>query len=69
MMLTFSFTINQSTNEAVFTGNISSQQALAILQNIVIAEAIRRAKDGAKESQANTETKEETKASANQKKG
>jgi len=41
MMLTYSFTFNQDTREIVFAGNISSQQALAILQQIVIQEAVK----------------------------
>lgn len=53
MLLTFTFTVNQETQEAAFAGNITPQQALQMLQNVVInlgvAEAVKRAKDGGKE--------------------
>ena len=55
MILIFSFSINPETQEAVFAGNIEPQQALAILQNIVIAELVRRSKDnGQSDKQSNS---------------
>ena len=45
MILTFTFSINPETQEATFAGNIEPQQALAILQNIVVAELVKRSKD------------------------
>lgn len=49
MILTFTFSINQETNEAVFSGNILPQVALQLLQSIVIAEAVRQSKEQLKE--------------------
>ena len=43
MILTFTFSINQETKEVVFAGNIEPIVALHVLQNLVIAEMIRRA--------------------------
>jgi len=40
MLLTFTFTINPETKEGVTSGNISASQALTILQNIVVTQAI-----------------------------
>ena len=43
MILTFTFSVNQENNEAVFAGNINPVTALHILQDLVVAEMIRRA--------------------------
>jgi len=43
MILTFTFSINQETKEAVFTGNIEPVAALHILQDLVVTEMMRRA--------------------------
>jgi len=49
MILTFTFSINQETKEAVFAGNIEPVAALHILQDLVVAEMMRRASnDGSK---------------------
>jgi len=57
MMLTYSFTFNQDTREIVFAGNISSQQALAILQQIVIQEAVKANEQVKADSQAKKKAK------------
>ena len=44
MFLTFTFTINPETQEATFAGNVGIQEALGILQQLVIADAIQQAK-------------------------
>ena len=44
MQLIFTFSINPETKEAAFAGNIEPMQALQVLQQLVIAEAIRKAK-------------------------
>ena len=44
MLLIFSFAFDTETNEAAFAGNIGLQQALVVLQNIVVAELVRRQK-------------------------
>jgi hypothetical protein len=41
--LLFSFTINSDTKEVIFAGNISPNQALPILQQIVIQNEIAKA--------------------------
>jgi len=48
-MITFTFTINPQTQEAVFVGNIEPQVALGILQQIVISEAVRKSRNTSKE--------------------
>lgn len=45
MILIFQFAFNQETKEAVFSGNTDPVQALHILQDLVIADVIRRAKE------------------------
>jgi hypothetical protein len=49
MMLTFTFTLNPETQEATFAGNIEIQVALQILQQLTLAEMVRRSKDITKE--------------------
>ena len=49
MIILFSFTINQETKEAVFSGNIEPQVALSLLQQIVVGEAIKKASQAQKE--------------------
>ena len=39
----FSFTLNTETKEAVFAGNIEPAAALHVLQDLVVAEMMRRA--------------------------
>ena len=46
-LLIFSFSLNKDTNEAVFSGNITPQVALQLLQNIVIQSAIKQLQDEA----------------------
>ena len=58
MMLTFTFTINPQTQEATFAGNIDIQVALQILQNIVISDAVRKAKEASKEVKPDGESKD-----------
>ena len=43
--LIFTFSINTETNEAIFAGTIEPAQALTILQQLVISDAVRRAKE------------------------
>jgi len=45
MMLTFTFTINPGNQEAVFAGDIEPEQALQILRQIVIAQAVQKARE------------------------
>lgn len=40
-MLTFTFTVNDKTGEAVFAGNINPMEALKILQDIAINDIIK----------------------------
>ena len=44
-MLTFTFTINPGNQEAVFAGDIEPEQALQILQKLVIAQAVQKARE------------------------
>lgn len=44
MILTFTFSVNQETNEAAFAGNIGIQQALQLLQQLAIADAVNKAR-------------------------
>ena len=43
MLATYSFTVDTKTKETVRAGNISSRQALSVLQDIVQQEAINQA--------------------------
>ncbi|MFA7519588.1 hypothetical protein [Shewanella sp.] len=52
-MLIFSFAFKPETKEAVFSGNIPARQAIIILQDILISDEIRRARE------AKTETAKE----------
>jgi hypothetical protein len=45
MILLFSFSVNQETQEAAFAGNIEPQQAVQILQQIAIAAAVQKLKE------------------------
>ena len=45
MLLTFMFAANPDTNEIAFSGNQTPQQALQIIQNIVISMAVKEAQD------------------------
>ena len=45
MMIIFAFTINPETQEAAFAGNIEPIAALQILQQLVIMEAVRKARE------------------------
>jgi len=44
-LIIFTFFLNTETQEAALAGNIPPQQALQVLQQIVIAEAIKQAKE------------------------
>ena len=44
-MIIFTFALNPQTQEAAFAGNIEPQMALQILQQLIIAEAIRKARE------------------------
>lgn len=52
MLGLFQIAIDMKTGEVVFSGNIAPEAALQITQNIVISEAIRKAKDGEKNATA-----------------
>ena len=41
----FTFTVNTDTQEAAIAGNIPPQQALQVLQQIVVAELVKQAKE------------------------
>ena len=45
MQLIFTFTFNPETQEAAFAGNVDIQVALQILQQLTLAEMIRRSKE------------------------
>jgi len=45
MLSMFSFCVNKENGEAAFAGNINPPEALAILQQLVIAEAVRLSKE------------------------
>jgi len=49
MILTFTFSVNPENQEAVFAGSIGIQQALSILQQLTVAELLRRNKEEQKE--------------------
>jgi len=49
MILTFTFSLNQESKEAVFAGNIEPVAALHILQDLVVAEMMRRASNNGSE--------------------
>lgn len=55
----FAFTFNLETQDTVLAGNVTSQVALRILQDIVIAEAVQQAQKVAETKEATEETKEE----------
>lgn len=44
-MITFTFTYNPVTNEYVTSGNISSKDAIYVLQNILVEDEIKRRKE------------------------
>ena len=46
-LIIFSFSLKTETQEAVFAGNIGIQQALQVLQQLTIADAIQKAKEQA----------------------
>jgi hypothetical protein len=46
--LIFTFTVNTETNEAALAGNVELPVASQILQQLVIADAVAKAKDGNK---------------------
>ena len=52
----FAFTINTETQEAVFSGNVELPAALQVLQQLTIADGVKRAleakKDGEKEKES-----------------
>ena len=49
MQLLFTFTINQENGEATFAGNIGIQQAVQVLQQILMADIQQRAKEQTRE--------------------
>jgi len=57
-LMTFTFTLDPDTQEAIFAGNIEPQVALQILQNIVISDAVRKAKEASKEVKPDGESKD-----------
>lgn len=56
--LIFTLTINTETQEATFAGNMEAQVALQVLQQIVIADAISKAKETPNKPKAKSKTKE-----------
>ena len=55
-LIVFTFSVKTETQEAIFSGNIEPQQALQILQQICIAEAVKANEQKAK---ADLETKKD----------
>jgi hypothetical protein len=55
-MIIFAFSINQTTNEAVFSGNIDIQQALQLLQQLAIIDAVQKAKQETGQKQETSDT-------------
>ena len=60
-MFIFTFSFKPETNEAAYAGNIDIQQALQILQQLAIADAVRKAREADKQSKGenNKEKSEE----------
>ena len=54
----FAFSLNEETKEAVFSGNITPQVALQLLQNIVIQTAIKQLQDEKKVKEQSEPSKE-----------
>lgn len=59
MILLFAMTLETNTKEATFAGNLTPQEALNILQSIIISEAVKKAKEEKKDAEP-TEDKPET---------
>jgi len=55
-LIIFTFSVKTETQEAVFSGNIEPQQALQVLQQIVVAELVKANEQKAK---ADLETKKD----------
>jgi len=49
MLLTYTFTYDTEKNEAALAGNIPIEQALQILQQLVIADAVNKAREAEKQ--------------------
>jgi len=55
MLLTFTFTVNPEKNEVAYAGNMGLQEALSALQQIVIADAVNKARQEALTKPADTD--------------
>ena len=49
MQLIFTFAINQENGDATFAGNIDIQRAVQVLQQIAMADIVRKAKEQTRE--------------------
>jgi hypothetical protein len=58
-LIIFSITVNPETREAAFAGNVEPVAALQILQQIVIDQAVQKAKGEVKNEQTDTRTTQE----------
>ena len=55
MLLTFTFTVDPERQAVTYAGNIGLQEALNILQQIVIADAVNKAREAEKAGQTKSE--------------
>lgn len=63
-MFIFTFSFKPETNEAAYAGNIGLQEALQLLQGLVIADAVNKAREaetGQKDKKSDTIKKEDKK--------
>jgi len=61
VILVFTFVYNPETKEANFTGNLDIQEALPILQQLAIADAVRKAREADKQSKGENNKEESNK--------
>ena len=54
-MFIFTFSFKPETNEATYAGNIGIQEALNLLQNLAIADAVNKAREAERAGQQQTE--------------
>jgi len=57
-LILFSFVLQTETQEAAIAGNVPPQQALNILQQLVIAQLVKDAQEKVREKEKETEIKE-----------
>lgn len=55
MLYIFTFSFNPETKEAAYAGNLGLQEALQILQQIIIADAVRKIRENEKREKEGTD--------------